>query len=260
MILISFRPKGRGRPQRILLGVWPDEHIRGVIRTVVFRDNTHSTDRQLLNNERFQGNDKIALVDEESSVLQVRDEADLLCLNNQNLSNSTKTELFPNDNSSYHKDVSEYKDQLHKYCTLNKIMLTPQASTLDPTLWVTIAQRQRYMSEAEVHHSSLLVRSGMCLAESPTTGDVYVAPTESRDSPSPAAFDLSGTYSLPVPYNYGNKFPPTVAELGPGSSFVQKERHPADLPETVRCQTNVSLPNIAETSEIKDTNSLKLSP
>ncbi|KAK0077687.1 hypothetical protein PV326_009881, partial [Microctonus aethiopoides] len=34
----DLRPKGRGRPQRILLGVWPDEHIRGVIRTVVFRD------------------------------------------------------------------------------------------------------------------------------------------------------------------------------------------------------------------------------
>ncbi|XP_043248135.1 protein bric-a-brac 1-like isoform X8 [Colletes gigas] len=33
-----LRPKGRGRPQRILLGVWPDEHIRGVIRAVVFRD------------------------------------------------------------------------------------------------------------------------------------------------------------------------------------------------------------------------------
>lgn len=33
-----MRPKGRGRPQRILLGVWPDEHIRGVIRAVVFRD------------------------------------------------------------------------------------------------------------------------------------------------------------------------------------------------------------------------------
>ncbi|XP_035740237.1 protein bric-a-brac 1-like isoform X3 [Vespa mandarinia] len=34
----DLRPKGRGRPQRILLGVWPDEHIRGVIRAVVFRD------------------------------------------------------------------------------------------------------------------------------------------------------------------------------------------------------------------------------
>lgn len=37
----DLRPKGRGRPQRILLGVWPDEHIRGVIRAVVFRD-THT--------------------------------------------------------------------------------------------------------------------------------------------------------------------------------------------------------------------------
>lgn len=36
----DLRPKGRGRPQRILLGVWPDEHIRGVIRAVVFRDGT----------------------------------------------------------------------------------------------------------------------------------------------------------------------------------------------------------------------------
>lgn len=40
MLLFSdLRPKGRGRPQRILLGVWPDEHIRGVIRAVVFRDS-----------------------------------------------------------------------------------------------------------------------------------------------------------------------------------------------------------------------------
>ncbi|XP_063910299.1 protein bric-a-brac 1-like isoform X2 [Zophobas morio] len=36
---LDLRPKGRGRPQRILLGVWPDEHIRGVIRAVVFRDS-----------------------------------------------------------------------------------------------------------------------------------------------------------------------------------------------------------------------------
>ncbi|XP_034946856.1 protein bric-a-brac 1-like isoform X2 [Chelonus insularis] len=36
----DLRPKGRGRPQRILLGVWPDEHIRGVIRAVVFRDGS----------------------------------------------------------------------------------------------------------------------------------------------------------------------------------------------------------------------------
>lgn len=34
----DLRPKGRGRPQRILLGLWPDDHIRGVIKTVVFRD------------------------------------------------------------------------------------------------------------------------------------------------------------------------------------------------------------------------------
>lgn len=37
--IADLRPKGRGRPQRILLGVWPDEHIRGVIRAVVFRDS-----------------------------------------------------------------------------------------------------------------------------------------------------------------------------------------------------------------------------
>lgn len=30
---------GRGRPQRILLGVWPEEHIKGVVKTVVFRDD-----------------------------------------------------------------------------------------------------------------------------------------------------------------------------------------------------------------------------
>ena len=35
-----MRPKGRGRPQRILLGNWPDEHVRQVIRSVVFRDGT----------------------------------------------------------------------------------------------------------------------------------------------------------------------------------------------------------------------------
>ena len=33
-----MRPKGRGRPQRILLGSWPEEQIKGVIRAVVFRD------------------------------------------------------------------------------------------------------------------------------------------------------------------------------------------------------------------------------
>jgi hypothetical protein len=34
----DLRPKGRGRPQRILLGLWPDDHIRAVIKTVVFRE------------------------------------------------------------------------------------------------------------------------------------------------------------------------------------------------------------------------------
>ncbi|XP_031630306.1 protein bric-a-brac 1-like isoform X2 [Contarinia nasturtii] len=35
----DLRPKGRGRPQRILLGVWPEDHIKGVVKTVVFRDD-----------------------------------------------------------------------------------------------------------------------------------------------------------------------------------------------------------------------------
>lgn len=34
----DLRPKGRGKPQRTLLGIWPDEHIKGVIKTVVIRD------------------------------------------------------------------------------------------------------------------------------------------------------------------------------------------------------------------------------
>ena len=37
-LMADMRPKGRGRPQRILLGSWPEDHIRGVIRAVVFRD------------------------------------------------------------------------------------------------------------------------------------------------------------------------------------------------------------------------------
>ncbi|KAJ8971987.1 hypothetical protein NQ317_015358, partial [Molorchus minor] len=36
---VIYGLKEEGRPQRILLGVWPDEHIRGVIRAVVFRDS-----------------------------------------------------------------------------------------------------------------------------------------------------------------------------------------------------------------------------
>uniref|UniRef100_A0A1I8NU68 HTH psq-type domain-containing protein n=1 Tax=Stomoxys calcitrans TaxID=35570 RepID=A0A1I8NU68_STOCA len=32
------RPKARGRPQRILLGMWPEDLIRSVIKAVVFRD------------------------------------------------------------------------------------------------------------------------------------------------------------------------------------------------------------------------------
>uniref|UniRef100_A0A0K2UBC1 HTH psq-type domain-containing protein n=1 Tax=Lepeophtheirus salmonis TaxID=72036 RepID=A0A0K2UBC1_LEPSM len=34
----ELRPKGRGRPQRILLGNWPESHVRQVIRAVVFRE------------------------------------------------------------------------------------------------------------------------------------------------------------------------------------------------------------------------------
>jgi len=39
----DVRPKGRGRPQRILLGQWPEEHVRGVIRSVVFREGYNSS-------------------------------------------------------------------------------------------------------------------------------------------------------------------------------------------------------------------------
>lgn len=34
----DLRPKGRGRPQRILLGIWQDDHIKTVIKAVVFRE------------------------------------------------------------------------------------------------------------------------------------------------------------------------------------------------------------------------------
>ncbi|XP_055706727.1 protein bric-a-brac 1-like isoform X1 [Phlebotomus papatasi] len=43
----DLRPKGRGRPQRILLGIWPDDHIRGVIKTVVFRDAKELKDESI---------------------------------------------------------------------------------------------------------------------------------------------------------------------------------------------------------------------
>ncbi len=43
-LMSDMRPKGRGRPQRILLGTWPEEHIRGVIRAVVFRDTQTKDD------------------------------------------------------------------------------------------------------------------------------------------------------------------------------------------------------------------------
>ena len=50
--IAELRPKGRGRPQRILLGNWPDDHVRQVIRAVVFRDGsvpayTHALGGQL---------------------------------------------------------------------------------------------------------------------------------------------------------------------------------------------------------------------
>ncbi|CAH0383808.1 unnamed protein product [Bemisia tabaci] len=35
---LHLRPKGRGRPQRILLGYWPEKHIQKVIAAVVFKD------------------------------------------------------------------------------------------------------------------------------------------------------------------------------------------------------------------------------
>ncbi|XP_058975487.1 protein bric-a-brac 1 isoform X3 [Musca domestica] len=44
----DLRPKGRGRPQRILLGIWPDEHIKGVIKTVVFREGKDIKDEGLV--------------------------------------------------------------------------------------------------------------------------------------------------------------------------------------------------------------------
>lgn len=49
----DLRPKGRGRPQRILLGVWPDDHIKGVIRAVVFRDSHHIKEEPVLTYQRM---------------------------------------------------------------------------------------------------------------------------------------------------------------------------------------------------------------
>lgn len=43
----DLRPKGRGRPQRILLGYWPEDHIQNVIRAVVFRDPQNIKDEPL---------------------------------------------------------------------------------------------------------------------------------------------------------------------------------------------------------------------
>uniref|UniRef100_A0A182FCQ4 Uncharacterized protein n=3 Tax=Anopheles albimanus TaxID=7167 RepID=A0A182FCQ4_ANOAL len=44
----DLRPKGRGRPQRILLGIWPDDHIKGVIKSVVFRDAKEMKEEPLM--------------------------------------------------------------------------------------------------------------------------------------------------------------------------------------------------------------------
>jgi len=44
----DLRPKGRGRPQRILLGIWPDEHIKGVIKSVVFRDEKNMKEEHMI--------------------------------------------------------------------------------------------------------------------------------------------------------------------------------------------------------------------
>lgn len=52
-LFADLRPKGRGRPQRILLGVWPDEHIRGVIRAVVFRDSHQIKDEPPMSYQRM---------------------------------------------------------------------------------------------------------------------------------------------------------------------------------------------------------------
>ncbi|XP_043208080.1 protein bric-a-brac 1-like [Amphibalanus amphitrite] len=43
----EMRPKGRGRPQRILLGSWPDETVKNVIRAVVFRDTSGLKEQQM---------------------------------------------------------------------------------------------------------------------------------------------------------------------------------------------------------------------
>jgi hypothetical protein len=54
MMIADLRPKGRGRPQRILLGSWPEDHIRGVIRAVVFRDTQHIKEEPHLGYPRLQ--------------------------------------------------------------------------------------------------------------------------------------------------------------------------------------------------------------
>ena len=40
--LAELRHKGRGRPQRILLGSWPTERVEAVIRAVVYREGPDS--------------------------------------------------------------------------------------------------------------------------------------------------------------------------------------------------------------------------
>lgn len=119
---VICRPKGRGRPQRILLGVWPDEHIRGVIRTVVFRDAINSTDRNFQANDRYLNvNDKASLINEESPEYEV----DHSRLKTRHLDNSCKIE----------DDVIVYAENMHGYPSGNEV--GPQGRHLNPALYVS---------------------------------------------------------------------------------------------------------------------------
>ncbi|XP_055311327.1 protein bric-a-brac 1 isoform X2 [Sitodiplosis mosellana] len=55
----DLRPKGRGRPQRILLGVWPEDHIKGVVKTVVFRDDKEIREETTIPLPEFDANTPI---------------------------------------------------------------------------------------------------------------------------------------------------------------------------------------------------------
>lgn len=52
----DLRPKGRGRPQRILLGVWPEDHIKCVVKTVVFRDDKEMREENVVQIPEFDAN------------------------------------------------------------------------------------------------------------------------------------------------------------------------------------------------------------